>query len=88
MQYRLRTLHIALGIGPPLIAAGYWLVMGAWTYPVVAFIIAYLAAAVFGPIALYRELITLVCGPDVLRPAPRRTRRKVRFRYERYSGST
>ena len=68
MRYRLRTLHLLLGIAPPLLAVAYWAARFCYSYPhvpvVLAFLVVNVAAWLFGPIALYRGLIRAVCGPD------------------------
>lgn len=92
MRYRLRTLHILLGIAPPLLAGAYWTATFCYSYPhvpmIVAFILANVAVWIFGPVALYRGLMKAVCGPDPALPVRRKSRRKVRFRYERQAGSS
>jgi len=91
MQYRLRSLVIATTIGPPLLACIYWTV--AWlTSDRIALGIAILlglaAAWILGPVLWYRELMLWVCGPECFRPLPRKTRRHVRYRLQRYAGES
>jgi len=87
MRYRLRTLHVLLAIGPPLLAVAFWSAQFFWSYPAALIGVALAAAAIFGLAAWYRELDEMICGPH-LRPRRRKSRRVVRFRIERYSGSS
>jgi len=91
MQYRLRTLVFATAIGPPLIASIYWVAKWIGANPIALTVVAslaLLAAWIIGPIGCYRELMRMVCGPECFRPMPRKTRRRVRFRIERYAGGS
>ena len=91
MRYRLRSLHILLGIGPPLIALTSWTAIWLGANPVAFVGMAALATLVMwivGPIAWYRELVKMVCGPEAFGPLPRKTRRRMRTRIERYVGES
>ena len=91
MRYRLRTLVILTAIGPPLLAAGWrialWLDANPLAFAAIATLV-YLATWIIGPVAWYRELVKMVCGPEAFAPLPRKTRRHVRFRIERYVGES
>jgi len=91
MRYRLRTLVILTAVGPPLLAGAYWSAIWLGTNPialvvVVAFV--YLATWIVGPTVWYREFLYMICGPEAFRPMPRKTRRRVRVRIERYAGES
>jgi fatty acid desaturase len=89
MQYRLRTLHILLAIGPPLLALAWWTAQWFWAYPIMPMILAYVALCVFGHVACYRELMRMICGPYLVLPSRRKKRRQVvRLRVERYAPSS
>jgi hypothetical protein len=91
MRYGLRTLVILTAIGPPLLAAAWWTAIWLGANPLafaVMTALAYLATWIVGPIAWYRELMKMVCGPEAFGPLPRKTRRRVRFRIERYAGES
>jgi len=91
MQYRLRSLIIATTICPPLIACIYWVTTWFTTdrFALGITILLGLAAAwILGPILWYRELMLWVCGPECFRPLPRKTRRRTRYRLQRYAGES
>jgi hypothetical protein len=88
MQYRLRTLHLLLVIGPLLLALLYWTIqwrLGQRAHPtlVVFIVVGYLMASILGPILCYRELLEMLCGPDLRNVKRRKSRQKVRVRIER-----
>jgi hypothetical protein len=92
MRYGLRTLVIMTAVGPPLLAGAYWIAKWAGADPVVFSLAAgsaALAVWVIGPIAWWHELVRMVCGPEFVPYRPRKTRRRVRVRIQRYvAGST
>ncbi len=93
MRFTLRTLVLWLTIGPAVLAVSWWSLqwlIGYRPHPtlIAVFIVAYLVGAIAGPFLLYRELMTLLCGPDSTSHRGRKTRRKVRVRIERYAGGT
>jgi hypothetical protein len=91
MQYRLRSLIIATTIGTPLLACVYWAATWLTTDRIalgIAILIGLAAAWILGPLLWYRELMLWVCGPECFRPLPRKTRRHVRYRIERYAGES
>jgi hypothetical protein len=91
MRYSFRTLVILTAIGPPLLALGWWIAIWLGKNPflfAITAVLAYLATWTIGPIAWYRELVRMICGPEAFGPMPRKTRRRVRFRIERYLGES
>jgi len=91
MRYRLRTLVILNAVGPPLLAMAWWTAVWLGENPFIFAVVAalaYLAIWAIGPIAWYRELVKMICGPEAFAPLPRKTRRHVRFRIERYLGES
>jgi hypothetical protein len=87
-RYKLRTLLILTAIGPPILAWAYWTAIWLGANPIVFSVLALIASLatwIIGPVAWYRELMHMVCGPEAFRPMPRKTRRHVRFRIERYA---
>ena len=91
MRYHLRTLVLLTAIGPPLLAGAYWIAIWLGANPLafsIATVVAVLALWIAGPIAWYRLLAQLICGPEAFGPMPRKSRRRVRFRIERYAGES
>jgi hypothetical protein len=91
MRFRLRTLVIATAVGPPLLAIIYWTATWFVANQIaigIAALLGLAAAWVIGPIVWYRELMRFVCGPDCFRPMPRKTRRRIRYRLQRYAGDS
>ena len=91
MRYRLRTLVILTALGPPVLAMAWWTAIWLGENPFVfalVAVLAYLATWLIGPIAWYRELVKMICGPEAFGPMPRKTRRHVRFRIERYASES
>ena len=92
MRYRLRTLVLITAIGPPLLAATYWTARLVGGNPIALGLtsaVGLLAAFVFGVMAWYYELLSMIAGPTAARSWRRKQRRKVRVRIERYAaGST
>jgi hypothetical protein len=89
MRYSLRTLVILTAIGPPLLAGAYWSAIWLGANPIVFAVVAvfaYLTTWIIGPIAWYRELMCMICGPEAFGPMPRKTRRRTHVRMERYAG--
>jgi hypothetical protein len=92
-RYKLRTLLILLTVLPPMVATTYWMIewlLGNRLHPTLfaILVIAYAVSSIAGPILLYRELIYMVLGPEAFSPMPRKVRRRVRFRIERYAGES
>jgi hypothetical protein len=80
---------IATAVGPPLLAALWWTVLwanGHRMHPTLlaALLIGDLVCWVAWPFLWYFELVRMICGPDPFKPQPRKKRRKVRVRLERY----
>ena len=92
MRYRLRTLVLLTTVGPPLLAALYWVVLWLGGNPIVVgigLLISLWAAFVFGLIAWYHELQAMIGGPSAAKSWRRKQRRRIRVRIERYAaGST
>jgi hypothetical protein len=91
MRFRLRTLVILTAVGPPFIAGVYWTAIWLGANPIVFSLLAVIVSLttwIIGPFAWYRELMHMVCGPECFRPMPRKTRRHVRIRIERYAGGS
>jgi hypothetical protein len=93
VRYRLRTLLILLAVMPPVLATAYWIIewlLGNRLHPTLfaILVIAYAVSSIAGPILLYRELIYMMLGPEAYSPMPRKVRRRVRFRLERYAGES
>lgn len=93
MQFPLRTLLFWLTVAPFLLATAHWTVMwslGQRIHPTLltVLLITYCLSALAGPILLYRELICLTCGPEAFAPVPRKIKRRIRYRIERYTSSS
>ena len=91
MQYRLRTLILWTAIGPPLIAIAWGGMHWFWSAPIrlrIVAIFAYLAAWIIAPLVWYFELTSWICGPGFRRTKPKKFRRVVRVRIERYAGGS
>jgi Zn-dependent protease with chaperone function len=91
MQFRLRTLVLLTAIGPPLLAAFYWVAQWLGGNPIalgVGLLIALFAVFVFGLIAWYHELQYMIGGPSASQSWRRKQRRRIRVRIERYAGGS
>jgi len=90
MQFRLRTLLLWLTLAPFLLATLHWTVMwrlGHRIHPTLwaVLLTTYCLTSLAGPFLLYHELIRLLCGPEAFTPLPRKTKRRTRYRLERYA---
>jgi hypothetical protein len=65
VQFSLKKLLIIATLAPPVLAVGYWITVLAFHAPVAVLVsAAWLAAVILGPIAVWRELISEICGPS------------------------
>jgi hypothetical protein len=89
MRYRLRTLLIWVAVAPLLIALAYWAAEFAlggrlrWQL-----YLAYLAMSLYSCISAWRGLNQMLFGPTSAHSWRQKTRRRIRFRIERYFGES
>jgi hypothetical protein len=89
MRFRLRTLLIWASIAPLLIALAYWAAEFAlggrlrWQL-----YLAYVVVSIYACLSAWRGLNQMLFGPNAVQSWRQQSRRRVKFRIERYLGES